>query len=87
MTSTKPFSNVPTGASQTPTPFELQIEEQKLQDLKTLLKLSPIAKKTYENLQEDGEFGVTLKWMLDAKKHWQESFDWYDKPACVHTCF
>lgn len=77
MTSSKEFSSVPAGASQKPTPFELHINEQKLQDFKTLLKLSPIAKETYENTQEDGEFGVTRKWMLDAKKQWQDSFDWY----------
>ena len=76
MTSTKPFSSVPAGASQEPTPFELHIDDQKLQDFQNLLKLSPIAKQTYENLREDGEFGVTHKWMVDAKKHWQESFDW-----------
>ncbi len=77
MTSLKPFSTVPAGASQVPVPFELHIDEQKVQDFKTLLKLSPIAKKTYENVQENGEFGVSHKWMVDAKKHWQESFDWY----------
>lgn len=77
MTSSKPFSSVPAGANQEPTPFELHTDEQKLQEFKILLKLSPVAKQTYENLQEDGEFGVTQKWMVDAKKHWQDSFDWY----------
>lgn len=77
MTSSKPFSHVPAGASQQPTVFELRIDEQRLQDFKTLLKLSPIAKETYENLRADGEYGVTREWMLDAKKNWQESFDWY----------
>lgn len=76
MTSTKPFSIVPAGASQRLTSFELHIDDQKLQNFKTLLKLSPVAKQTYENLREDGEFGVTHKWMSDAKKHWQDSFDW-----------
>jgi hypothetical protein len=76
MTSSKPFSNVPAGAVQKPTPFELHVEEEKLQEFKTLLKLSPIAKQTYENLREDRELGVTHKWMTNAKKHWQESFDW-----------
>ncbi|KAJ4339928.1 hypothetical protein N0V87_002866 [Didymella glomerata] len=76
MTSAKPFSCVPAGARQEPTPFELYIDDQKLGDFKTLLKLSPVAKQTYENLQEGGEFGVTHKWMVDAKKYWQDSFDW-----------
>ncbi|KAJ4364751.1 hypothetical protein N0V95_000698 [Ascochyta clinopodiicola] len=76
MTSSKPYSNVPAGANQKPTPFELHIEDGKLRDFKNLLKLSPIAKETYENQREDGEFGVTHKWMVDTKKYWQESFDW-----------
>jgi microsomal epoxide hydrolase len=85
MTSSKLFSNVPAGASQKPTPFELHIDEEKLQDFKTLLKLSPIAKETYENLQEDGEFGVSRKWMVDAKMYWQESFDWYVTIPSMHA--
>lgn len=76
MTSSTLFDKVPAGASQKPTPFELHIDEQKLQDFKTLLKLSPVAKKTYENLREDGEFGVSQKWMSESKEHWQNSFDW-----------
>jgi microsomal epoxide hydrolase len=78
----KPFGKVPAGATQQPTPFELQVEEEKLQDLKTLLRLSPIAKETYENLQDDGshgKLGVSRKWIIDAKKYWEEEFDWYVK--------
>lgn len=76
----KSFATVPTGAKQQPTPFELHVGEQKLQDLKTLLRLSPVAKETYENLQDDGsygKFGVSRKWIVDAKKHWEEEYDWY----------
>jgi microsomal epoxide hydrolase len=80
MTSTKPFGTVPVGAKQQPTPFELRVEDQKLQDLKTLLRLSPVAKETYENLQDDGshgKFGVSRNWIVEAKKYWEEEFDWY----------
>jgi hypothetical protein len=80
MTSSKPFGTVPAGAKQQPKPFELHVEDQKIQDLKTLLKLSPIAKETYENLQDDGshgKLGVSRKWIVDAKKYWEEDFDWY----------
>lgn len=76
MTSSKPFSRVPAGASQKPASFELHIDEQKLRDFKTLLKLSPVAKEAYENVREDGDFGVSHKWMSDAKEYWQNSFDW-----------
>jgi microsomal epoxide hydrolase len=80
MTSIKPFGTVPTGAEQQPIPFELHVEEQKLQDLKTLLRLSPVAKPTYENLQDDGShgrFGVSRKWVANAKKYWEDEYDWY----------
>lgn len=71
---------MPVGAKQQPTPFELRVEDQKLQDLKTLLRLSPVAKETYENLQDDGshgKFGVSRNWIVEAKKYWEEEFDWY----------
>ena len=80
MTSSKTFGIVPAGAVQKPTPFELKISEQKLQDFETLLRLSPIAKVTYENLRKDGEFGVTHEWMTETKSHWQQVFDWYVHP-------
>lgn len=82
MASSKPFSIVPASVQQQPAPFELHIEEQKLQEFKTLLKLSPIAKETYENKQNEGghgKFGVSRKWIVDAKKQWLEVFDWYVK--------
>jgi microsomal epoxide hydrolase len=80
MTSSKSFNTVPEGARQQPTPFELHVEEEKLQEFKTLLKLSPVAKETYENKQDEGShgrFGVSRKWMVDAKKEWMEGFDWH----------
>lgn len=80
MTTPKPFGIAPKSAQQQPTPFELHVEEEKLEEFKTLLKLSPIAKETYENKQNEdghGEFGVSRKWMVDAKKEWLERFDWY----------
>lgn len=80
MTSHKPFSTVPKSAQQLPTPFDLHVDEEKLQDFKTLLKLSPVAKETFENKQNEGghgKFGVSRKWIDDAKKEWIENFDWF----------
>lgn len=79
------FGTVPTDAKQQPQPFELHIEEQKLQDLKTLLRLSPVAKQTYENSLEDGRFGVSRKWMLDTKKFWEEEYDWRKEEARINS--
>jgi hypothetical protein len=87
MTSSKPFSAAPAGAQQQPTPFEVHIEEQKLQDFKTLLKLSPIAKETYENLQDagtHGKLGISRKWVADTKKYWESEYDWYVISSLLH---
>ncbi|KAH7401259.1 epoxide hydrolase-like protein [Pyrenochaeta sp. MPI-SDFR-AT-0127] len=88
MTSSKPFGNVPTSAQQQPTPFKLHIDEQKLQDFKTLLRLSPIAKETYENLQDDGshgKFGVSRKWLSTAKSYWEQEYDWRKEEDHVNS--
>ena len=79
MTSPKAFGAVPAGAQQQPKPYELHVEEEKLQEFKMLLKLSPIAKETYENVQDKGghgRLGVSRKWMVDAKKEWMQGFGW-----------
>ena len=61
-------------------PFQIHIEEQKVQDLKTLLRLSPVVQATYENdaqrKEEGQDFGVTREWLVAAKKAWEEDFDW-----------
>jgi microsomal epoxide hydrolase len=74
----KPFGTVPAGATQQPEPFELHISDEKLEGMKTLLKLSPVAKETYENRLDDGhgKFGLGRKWIVDAKKYWEEEYDW-----------
>jgi hypothetical protein len=73
------FNTVPSNAAQKPEPFELHVEQQKLLDFQTLVRLSPIGKDAYENQEErDGKFGVSRKWMLEAKNVWQNHFDWYE---------
>jgi len=88
MTSHKHFSTVPGSAQQQPTPFDLHVDEEKLQDFKTLLKLSPVAKDTFENKQNEGghgKFGVSRKWIADAKKEWLEGFDWRKEEEHINS--
>ncbi|EDU43394.1 MhpC hydrolase or acyltransferase alpha beta hydrolase superfamily [Pyrenophora tritici-repentis] len=88
MTSHKPFSTVPGGAQQQPTPFDLHVDEEKLQDFKTLLKLNPIAKETFENKQDEGghgKFGISRKWIVNAKKQWMEGFDWRKEEDYINS--
>lgn len=60
--------------------FRISIEEQKLQDLKTLWRLSPVMKNTYENQDErknEGyNFGVQRSWLLSTKGYMDTEFDW-----------
>lgn len=80
--SKKPYGTLPLGSSGKIQPFEIHVDPQKVRDFKQLLKLSPVAKDCYENQEEQKgeEFGVTREWMLSAKAHWENSFDWYSNP-------
>ena len=59
------------------TPFEVNIGEDSLTEFQTLVKCSKIAPATYESLQEDRRYGVTHKWLVEAKAR-LETFDWYE---------
>jgi uncharacterized protein YqkB len=77
---TKPFGVVPATARIEPEPLEVHFDDQAIEDMKTLIRLSPVAKETYENRDPEGgewEFGVPRSWMVEAKRVWSEEFDWY----------
>lgn len=71
----KNFSKVPTGARKVPESFTLHVADQEIADFQALLKLSRIGPETYYNRQEDGQFGVSRKWLVEAKNAWLQS-DW-----------
>lgn len=59
-------------------PLEAHVDEQKLQDFKQLLKLSPIAPANFENSDPSVErrYGTPRDWLVKAKDHWLNNFDW-----------
>ncbi|KAH8078649.1 hypothetical protein HD553DRAFT_143594 [Filobasidium floriforme] len=62
-------------------PFTISHSEQEIDDLKTLLRLSPLAIDTYENRSEHAhKFGPSKEWMQDMKSSWME-FDWTEAQA------
>ncbi|KAF4632021.1 hypothetical protein G7Y89_g6112 [Cudoniella acicularis] len=71
-----PYSQIPTQAIKTPSPFNVSIPANQLSELKALLKSSKIPAPTYESLQEGGRFGVSRRWMTEAKRYWEDEFDW-----------
>lgn len=80
------YGKIPSGATLKPKPFIININEKKLQDMKELLKLSPIGPAVYENTannqgetklsRPDRVFGMRRDWLSDAKDHWLDGFDW-----------
>ncbi|KAF2660982.1 alpha/beta-hydrolase [Lophiostoma macrostomum CBS 122681] len=81
----KPYSRVPAGATVQPEPFELHIPQQQIDDFKTLLRLSPIAKETYENAQTDRRYGVPRQWIVEAKRVWEGEYDWRKTESHINS--
>lgn len=72
-----PYSTIPPNSTNDPFPFRVSIPESQLSEMATLLQLSKIPAPTYESLQEDGRFGVTHKWLTEAKDYYLNHFSWF----------
>ncbi|KAF2793326.1 epoxide hydrolase [Melanomma pulvis-pyrius CBS 109.77] len=80
-----PYATVPKGALKQPTPFKIEVPQSQLEELKTLLKYSRIPTPTFESLQEDQKFGISHKWITEAKKIWLNSFDWREIEGKINS--
>lgn len=74
------YSQLPAGATGTVKPFHIAIPQDDLDLFHTLLKHSRIGPLTYENSQEDRQYGISRKWFEEAKNKWQHEFDWSAQP-------
>lgn len=72
------YDTLPNNPTCKVSPFELHVSNEKIADFKQLLKLSPLAAVTFENEQQDRRFGMTRKWLSEAKEYWQSTWDWRD---------
>jgi microsomal epoxide hydrolase len=70
------YSTLPSGATLKPKPYKAYVPEEKLQLLKDLVKISPIAAPTFENTNAGRHFGMEREWLIKAKEEWTTSFDW-----------
>ncbi|EMC97765.1 hypothetical protein BAUCODRAFT_31760 [Baudoinia panamericana UAMH 10762] len=80
------YSKIPAGAKVQPKAFRAHIDEQKLQHMKDLLKLSPIGPAVWENTSQDQgstlmsnpsrKYGMRRDYLEAAKDHWLNKFDW-----------
>jgi len=65
---------IPANATLKLTPFQASISDESLAELNTLLKVAKLPPDTYEG--RHAAFGVTHKWIKEAKAHWETAFDW-----------
>ncbi|QIW94941.1 hypothetical protein AMS68_000459 [Peltaster fructicola] len=70
------YGKIPSNASLKPKPFKAHVNEQKLQHLKDLVRLSPVGPATFENTACGRRYGMERDWLINAKKVWESSFDW-----------
>ena len=72
------FGKVPSFAKLQLKSFKAHADEKKLQDMKQLLNLSPIAPANYENSDKSVErrYGMPRDWLVNAKDQWLNKFDW-----------
>lgn len=80
------YSKIPSSATLQPKPFKAHVDDEKLQHMKDLLKLSSIGPAVWENTSKDqGEtllstparkHGMRRDWLESAKDEWLNKFDW-----------
>ena len=70
------YDNIPSKATIKLNKFSSKIPDSDLEKLKQLIDLSPIGPETYENLREDGVYGVSRKWLIETRDHWSSKYDW-----------
>ncbi|KAM0712400.1 hypothetical protein Q7P37_011496 [Cladosporium fusiforme] len=70
------YANLPSAKTLDIRPFKAHVDQSKLDQLKQILSLSPIAPVTFENTNAGRRFGIERKWLENAKEVWQNDFDW-----------
>jgi Epoxide hydrolase N terminus len=78
------FGKLPEKASSSIQPFTIDLPESEIKSMIDLLKLTPVASSLYENSLLDGDrhLGIRRDWLLEAKKYWEETYDWFASPIC-----
>ncbi|KAK4683554.1 hypothetical protein P7C73_g6691, partial [Tremellales sp. Uapishka_1] len=81
------YATLPSSPTIPVEPFDIHVADAEVSDLKQLVQLSRIPKKTYENTQTgqgDINFGIKREWLMEAKAAWEE-FDWSKQQARINS--
>ncbi|KZP29746.1 epoxide hydrolase [Athelia psychrophila] len=79
------FTQLPANATLSLKPFKVDIPDATLDELRTLLKYAKLAPETYEGSFEDRKYGVTNRWIREARDVWATKFDWRKHEAGVNS--
>jgi pimeloyl-ACP methyl ester carboxylesterase len=79
------FNILPTNIPTRPEPLAFHVPEEQLSDFKDLLRLSKIGPATWWNQQDDPQFGVSRKWLIEAKEAWLNGFDWRKHETYINS--
>ncbi|QKD61528.2 Alpha/Beta hydrolase protein [Fusarium oxysporum Fo47] len=78
------YAKIPSGAKVQPTPFQVSITDDRVDELKQLVKLGRVGPPTYESTQKEHNYGVSHQWLTDAKAAWID-FDWRAAEKHINT--
>ncbi|SCV68230.1 BQ2448_351 [Microbotryum intermedium] len=76
------FATIPRGATLDPKPFKISFSGQELSDLAQLARLGRLPVLTW--VQTDRKYGVKREWIVEAKKRWEDGFDWRKREAKIN---
>ncbi|KAJ9609204.1 hypothetical protein H2200_006976 [Cladophialophora chaetospira] len=81
------FGNLPNGVSGSIGPWKINIPQQDLDKLATLIKLAPLAPPTFENSLpgQNRPLGLPRNWLSEAKTSWETEFDWRKHEERINT--
>ena len=68
------FTTLP-GNGLRPEPFTIHVPDEKLDELRQILRLTKVGPPTYEGSHEDRKWGITTQWLREAREEWIK-FDW-----------
>ncbi|KAB2579075.1 Alpha/beta hydrolase fold-1 [Lasiodiplodia theobromae] len=77
-----PFPVSPNGAL---SQFKIDVSEDEVQKLKTLLKLLPIPRPNWENGHNDQTFGTPRDWLVESVNYWQNKYDWRKQEEILNS--
>ncbi|KAF7982194.1 hypothetical protein HWV62_29989 [Athelia sp. TMB] len=79
------FARLPSNATLSPEPFTAAIPDATLDELRTLVKYAKLAPDTYEGSLEDLKYGISNRWIREAKETWATTFDWRKHEAEINS--